>query len=199
MKRAFTVSKLCAGRTHKGHMKKVTSEKEYVKRVEHMKKKVLAMKESALNTFIIADYKKRFLAFEASDWYLAEFSPKELGVWNRAGEMPLRWTNRSLEETAQKVKWALDRKNGFRKKHIRAAHAIPGILQNAMSIIQEEKYLFPIAFKCDTGTRGRARLKTKMVADLDDGCMRSIALTVSGSKKIMLYFGVPKKDISQTA
>jgi hypothetical protein len=40
---------------------------------------------------------------------------------------------------------------------------------------------------------GRKRLKTKMKGDIDDGCMRSIALAISGRNPITVYFGVPKK------
>ena len=191
VKRCFVVSDFCAARTHKGHMKKLESEAHYLKRVEEVKAKVLKMEESALDK-IIGGWKKRLNAYNSSDWSVAEFSPEELGVWSHAGELPLRWTNKSLTETAKKVRWALNRKNGFRHKHIRAAHAIPGILKTSVNVIQKEKYLLPIVFKCDTGTRGRGRLKTKMKGDIDDGCMRSIALSVNGAQKIRVYFGVPR-------
>ena len=69
--------------------------------------------------------------------------------------------------------------------------AIPGIIKTSLSLIQKEKYLLPIAFKGGTGTKGRRGLP-KMKGDLDDGCMRSVALAVTGKKKIKVYFGVPK-------
>jgi hypothetical protein len=33
-----------------------------------------------------------------------------------------------------------------------------------------------------------------MVGDIDDGCMRSIALAMSGKKSIKVYFGVPQEE-----
>jgi len=32
-----------------------------------------------------------------------------------------------------------------------------------------------------------------MKGDIDDGCMRSIAMAISGKKDITVYFGIPKK------
>ena len=40
---------------------------------------------------------------------------------------------------------------------------------------------------------GRKRLKRKMKGDIDDGCMRSIALTIKGAKTIKAYIGIPIK------
>ncbi len=191
VKRCFVVGNLCAARTHKGHMKKVESQEHYLRRVATIKDKVLRMNEAALDK-IIGSYKKRLDAYTAYEWHLAEVSPSEVGVWNRAGELPLRWTNHSLVETADKVRRALGRRNGFKRKHIRAAHAIPGILKTSIDVIQNEDYLLPIVFRCDTGTQGRRRLKHKMKGDIDDGCMRSISLAVMGVKKIKVYFGTPR-------
>ena len=72
------------------------------------------------------------------------------------------------------------------------ALTIPGILKTSIGVIQNEDYLLPIVFKCNTGTQGRRRLKVQMLGDVDDGCMRSIALVVSGVKKIRVYFGTPR-------
>lgn len=150
------------------------------------------MRERELDEIIGGEWQKRLDAYNGSVWRLAEVSPHEVGVWSKAGELPLRWTNHSLKETAEKVRWALKRKNGFRKKHIRAAHAIPGILKTSIGILQKEKYLLSIVFKGNTGTRGRRRLKRQMKGDIDDGCMRSVALAVAGYNKILVYFGVPR-------
>lgn len=60
-------------------------------------------------------------------------------------------------------------------------------------LLQKEKYLLPIIFKGGTGTKGRKRLKRQMKGDIDDGCMRSIALAISGKKILYVYIGFPKK------
>ena len=88
--------------------------------------------------------------------------------------------------------FVVSRKHGFKRPHIRAAKAVPGILNTCVDVIQDEKYLLPIVFEGNTGTRGRWRLKSKMKGDIDDGCMRSIALAVAGRTKIHVYFGVAK-------
>jgi len=105
--------------------------------------------------------------------------------------LPLGWTNGSLFETAEKVKIALDKKSKILKR--RAKHSIPNILKIKDHLLQKEKYLFPIVFKTDIGTQGRKRLKRKMKGDIDDGCMRSIALAISGKNPITVYFGLPLK------
>lgn len=81
----------------------------------------------------------------------------------------------------------------LRRRKIRAAKAVKGILETNIDLIQDEKYLYPIVFKEGTGTNGRKGLKKKMKGDIDDGCMRSIALAINGAKKIKVYFGVPMK------
>jgi hypothetical protein len=67
------------------------------------------------------------------------------------------------------------------------------MLATNVEMLQGEKYLLPIIFKGGTGTRGRHGLKRIMKGDIDDGCMRSIALAVSGTKVIRVYIGFPKK------
>ena len=165
-----------------------------MQRVTLIEKKVLGMKETDLDKIIGSKYQKRLVAYDSYEWHVAEMSPDELGVWRYAGELPLRWTNRTLSETADKVRRALHRKNGFhqKRKHVRAAQAIPGIIQTSLPLIQTNKYHFPIVFKGGTGTLARRRLKLQTVGDIDDGSMRSISLAVTGVKKIRVYFGTPR-------
>ena len=78
-------------------------------------------------------------------------------------------------------------------RKMRAAKAVKGMLETNVGLIQSEKYLYPIVFKGGTGTNGRKGLKKKMRGDIDDGCMRSIALVINGAKTIKVYFGTPRK------
>lgn len=84
-------------------------------------------------------------------------------------------------------------KDFLKKLKSRASAVIPNILKINVDIIQNEKYLLPIVFKGGSGTRGRRRLKNKMKGDIDDGCMRSIAMTINGAQKIKAYIGFPVK------
>lgn len=169
---------------------KINIEQDFESKLTKAKKSVIPLKNDEIDKHISPDWLKRRNSYNNSNWFLAEMNPIELGVWSKAGELPLRWTNGSLSETAERVKKAFARKSKFLSK--RPKHAIPGILKISKHLEQGEKYLYPIVFKTDTGTQGRKRLKRKMKGDIDDGCMRSIALAISGKKNLLVYFGIPK-------
>ena len=170
------------------------------KSFQKAKKEVLLLGPAELDERLIAYYvskrsgkKKTYVtrldAYTVSDWYLGEVTPAEAGVWRRAGELPLRWTNGTLEDTAESVLGALKRKQTLPG---RAGRTIAHILMMDVHLKQKERYLLPIMFKGNTGTRGRARLKRVTKVDIDDGNMRSIALAVHGAKTIRAYIGFPK-------
>lgn len=177
-------------KTKKDYLGKIDKDT-FLKKLKTAKSKILKLKEEDLDKMIASTYVKRLVAFNNSDWYIGTFKPSEVGVWRRAGTLPLEWTNKSLEETAKYVSKGINNKS--KKLVKRAQSAIPNILDINVNLIQKEKYLLPIVFKGGTGTRGRKRLKSKMAGDIDDGCMRSIALTIAGAKKINAYLGFPKK------
>jgi hypothetical protein len=190
VKRCFVLSQLIRWKKrYKGHLKSLTRE-DFFKRLAQAKKKLKKLKEKDLDRIIKGEWEKRLIAYNASNWFLGEARVGEIGVWKRAGGMPLRWTNNSLADTARHVKFALKRKALGKKG--RAIHALPNILKTNVDVIQSEKYLLPIIFKSNTGTRGRKNLKRIMKGDLDDGCMRSVALAVNGAKIIRAYIGFPK-------
>ncbi|MDD3531394.1 MAG: hypothetical protein PHV99_02285 [Candidatus Pacebacteria bacterium] len=149
----------------------------------------MKLKEKELDKLVSPEWPKRLRVYTGSKWFLAHVSPKEVGVWTRAGGLPLRWTNKSLAETAGKVARGLERNSTSIKR--RPKHAIPNILKIKDHLEQKERYLYPIVFKTDTGTMGRKRLKRKMAGDIDDGNMRSIALAMNGRNPITVYFGIP--------
>jgi hypothetical protein len=190
IKRCFVIGNICAKqyRNHKIHQETL---EEHLKRIQRVEARVLQTTSATLDRFISRENRKRFEAYNTYTWYEAIVSTREVGIWRRAGELPHRWTNRTLEETADKVARALSRRNGFRHPRIRAAQTIPALLKTSVHVCQDNKYLLPIVFKGGTGTKGRKRLKYKTAGDIDDGCMRSVALGVSGLKKIRVYFGVP--------
>ncbi len=165
------------------------SETEFHKKLADTKNKILKLGEKDLDKLVCPEWLKRLDAYNNSKWFVTDVSPSEVGVWPRAGSLPLRWTNRSLAETAEKVERGFKRKSESIKR--RPKHAIPNILKIKDQLEQKEKYLYPIVFKTDTGTKARRRLKRKMKGDIDDGCMRSIALAISGKDSIRVYFGVP--------
>lgn len=193
VKRTFAIADHLTQRKRLGNNRKFLkniSEKEFESKLRATKKMILKKTEKQLDKLVTPQWPKRLNAYNNSVWYIAEARPSELGVWVRAGDLPLRWTNGNLKETARRVEAGLKKKSKLIKK--RPKHAIPNVLTIKMHLDQKEKYLYPIVFKTDTGTGGRHRLKNKTKGDIDDGCMRSIALAISGRDPITIYFGRPK-------
>lgn len=154
------------------------------------KKKVFSFSEKKIDSIISRKYKRRLVAYNAHDWFVATVSVDECGVWKRAGGLPLSWTNGNLADTARAVKtYTL---SNFRRLDRRAITAIPGIIRNRSLIEQKEPYLLPIGFTAGTGTGVRKYLRKKVKVDIDDGCMRSIAMAVTGKKSIKMYLGFSK-------
>lgn len=150
------------------------------------------MTDAQLNRYMAQDGGLlRLHSYTASNWHLGEIRTNEVGVWKKAGGLPLSWTNGSLKDTADKVRNSLQKNPKLLTK--RARRAIHNMLATNVGMLQSEKYLLPIIFRGDTGTRGRKGLKRIMKGFIDDGCMRSIALAVHGTKVIRAYIGFPKK------
>jgi hypothetical protein len=191
VKRAFVIAQLIRARKGKKRYLGLLSPAEFEKKLTQAKKKALAMTEKQLDKIISDEYFKRLNAYDASDWFIAEVATREIGVWKRAGGLPLEWTNGSLKETAEKVKKGIETKSKL--VNARARRTIPNILKTNTESLQSEKYLYPILFSDGTGTNGRRGLKKRMKADIDDGCMRSISLAIAGKKALRGYVGFPKE------
>ncbi len=180
VKRCFVISDYLSQQKHLG--------KRFITKLSKAKRIILGLPETLLDKIIKGGYKKRFEAYNKLDWYIGVVKTDEVGVWKRAGGLRLAWTHNSLKETGDIVAQILDKNPKQLTK--RSRMAIPGILKNSLSIIKKEKYLFPIILP--GGTMGRKGLK-RMKGDIDDGCMRSIALAVSGKKIIQAYIGKKNK------
>ena len=155
------------------------------------KKKVLTLSESQLDKILLRkNHNKRRDVYNRMEWYAGTVKTSEVGVWKKAGGLPLAWTRGSLQETGEYVRNAL-RKNPIQLTE-RSRRAIPGILKHSLKIIQTEKYLLPIILPSGTIKICRSGLR-KMKGEIDDGCMRSVALAVSGKKQIKAYIGRSKK------
>ena len=191
VKRAFVVSDFISAKKDRRKHLNFVPENIFKQKLENTKIKVIRLKEFELNKIITNEWKKRLKAYNNSDWFVGEVKTNEIGVWKKAGGLPLSWTNGSLSETAIKVKNALETNPKLLKK--RSRYSIPNILKTNIKLLQKEKYLLPIIFKGGTGTKGRRNLKKQTKYDIDDGCMRSITLAVSGLKTVKAYIGFPKK------
>lgn len=160
----------------------------YQAQVKRANAVVTKIPEALLDAIIKGTTERRIRVYQKLVWHLAEVDTKEVRVWVGAGGLPKKWTRGSLEETGRYVREALN-KNPRGLGH-RARTAIPEILATALPVLQREKYLLPIVIPFGSlDKKGRTRFQ----GDIDDGCMRSIALAVSGKKKIKVYFGLPKK------
>jgi hypothetical protein len=188
VKRTFVISDFLSHQKYSKKQMTSMSRATYVKRLAHAKKVILELPEAMLDMILKGEWRKRSVLYEKLTWHLAEVSTDEVGVWKKAGGLPLAWTKGSLKETGEKTALALKKKSRISKE--RAQTAIPGIIKTSLPFIQKDKYLLPII--TPGGSMGRWGLK-KMKGDIDDGCMRSIALAVSGKKKIKAYVGVYTK------
>ncbi len=189
VKRAYVISDFIGTKKNRRKHLNFVPEKIFKQKLRLVKIKTIKLKESQLNKIIAGLWRKRLVAYNNSRWYLGEVKISEVGVWKKAGSLPLSWTNGSLSETAQKVKYALNHNPELLKK--RSRYGISNMLKTNIHLLQKEKYLLPIIFKGGTGTNGRKGLKKKLKGDIDDGSMRSIALAISGKKILKAYIGFP--------
>ncbi len=193
VKRAFvTAQKMRLSHRKRQRYLPILTRKEFLTKLKRSKRTVNALNERQLDRIIAKEYLKRANAYNNSKWYLVSMSSKELGVWRRAGGLPPEWTCCNLNKTASYVKKGL--KINSTRIRARSKRAIPRIMEFS-DIIVKEKRLFPIVFTSNTGTRGRSLCRTKTRGDIDDGCMRTIALAICGIKKFKVYFGKSKKKI----
>ena len=157
VKRAFIVSDFISAKKDRRKHLNFVPENIFKQKLKRAHKKAMRLKESQLDKIIENEYKKRLVAYNNNNWYLGEVKTNEIGVWKRAGDLPLSWTNGSLVETARKVKYAIEHNPKLLKK--RSRYSIPNMLKMNIHLLQKEKYLLPIIFKGGTGTKGRKRLK----------------------------------------
>jgi hypothetical protein len=192
VKRAFVIANLMQRRKKRRYLGKI-SKQEFDEQLKNTRGKVLEFSEKKLDETIHSVWNKRLIAYNSCKWFVGYIPIDKVGVWRRAGGLPHSWTNVSLEETSEKVSHALKNGSGLLKN--RPRRAIVNMLRINMSGMQNEKYLYPIVFEDGAGTRPRKRLrKSRMKYAIDDGNMRSIALALSGKKKIKSYVGISKKD-----
>ncbi len=189
VKRAFIVAQYIRKRRD-GRYLKTLSEKEFARKLAAAKKYAKGFDDAKLDRAIGKEDATRRDDYNAVRWYLGTVKMREVGVWNGAGGLPFLWTKGSLEETGKKVARALNADPGVLKS--RARRAILGILKTSFRAVQEEKYLLPIVLP--GGFRKSCRKGSKIFrGDVDDGCMRSIALAVAGQKTMRVYMGIRKK------
>jgi len=160
----------------------------FSKELEKTKKSVLRLDERTLDKIIYDEFPPRLAAFNNVEWYLGHMAIDEIGVWKGAGGLPDSWTEGSLKETADMI---VNETDVF-KKNIdllsgdkRAMRAIPYFIR-FKDIIQKDDYFLPIILP--GGYMGREGMKL-MRGDINDGCMRSIAYTLTGDKTIKAYIG----------
>ncbi len=202
VKRTFVLTRFLRkhGVARKNHTK-IPELESYLNAHKKAINEVKKLKENEIDKLILEKFRhinvkkfiktreKRLNSYDTAKWFVAIADSKELGVWKKAGGLPLIWTKGSVAETAKLVADGI--KNNDKKIQKRSRIAIPAIIA-LKKAIQKDAYSFPIVFESGQGTNGRKGLpKTKF--DLDDGNMRAIAYAASGDKKIKVYVGILPK------
>ncbi|OHA06524.1 MAG: hypothetical protein A2934_05290 [Candidatus Sungbacteria bacterium RIFCSPLOWO2_01_FULL_47_10] len=190
VKRCFVGSQYIRGGSDKRRVP-TFERNEFIKKQNQARKYVKRLSEKQLDRIIATEFKKRLMAYNDCDWHIGTINVNEVGVWKGAGGLPVYWTADSLKKTAVKVAWALSRPE---KHRIRALKAIPRILKTSLDLLEQDPYSLPIVLPGGIGTAGRKGLK-KMKGDIDDGCIRAIALAISGKKNLKAYIGSVRHSV----
>ena len=96
VKRAFIISDFVRRQDYRTDYMKPVTPAVYKKQVAKAKKIILQLPEGILDLILAGEWKQRAHAYSKSDWYIAEVSTDEVGVWRAAGHLPLKWTKGSL-------------------------------------------------------------------------------------------------------
>lgn len=147
---------------------------------------VLGMSESELDRMIT--WHPRLNKYNELVWYFEECSIDDLGVWDRAGGLPMAWCIGSVRETAHYI---LNEPKEIARiskydRDKRAINNLPAIAKVA-DIILTKRLFAPIIVP--GGTWRPTPPYRKMKGDIDDGCMRTIAFAIKGYEKINAYVG----------
>lgn len=165
---------------------------EFIEQLQASKAYVQELSEPELDEQILAEhYPKRLKLYNACRWYVGTVHSDEVGVWKGAGGLPMAWTYGSLADTAGLVKAAL--RSSDLELPARARRAIPRIISN-LDLVEKEALLYPIIAPGATmgrGLRGRPYVHFQPLnGDIEDGCMRSLALVIGGRTSFRAYVGL---------
>jgi len=190
VKRAFVVSQYirCKGNKKKRYVP-LFSKKDFAEKLKNAKAYARKLSNAQLDRVIAKEWPPRRDAYNKVKWHIGVVNSDEVAVWKRAGNLPAAWTNGPLSETARKVSIAMKRNSKLLRGG--AKRSVPRILQTSLDATQNDKYLLPIILPASTIPNCRRGMK-KFKGDIDDGCMRSIALAISGKKKIKAYIGTKR-------
>lgn len=190
IKRAYVAAQFVRLERHKRYMPLLTR-KEFSKKLGRAKLRVKKLNNAQLDRIIGKEWKPRRDAYNSVSWYIGTIRTNEVAAWKGAGGLPISWTKGHLAATAKKVSKALHANSKLLKSRIK--RSIPRILQTSVDVAQKDRYLFPIILPAGTIPDARRGMR-KFKGDIDDGCMRSIALAISGKKIIRAYIGVKIRD-----
>lgn len=167
---------------------KAVNEIEFKKKIKLARKQVFERSERELDEYILKD-PKRLSIYNNLSWYLASVAPDEMKVWERAGGLPLKWTNDDPSSAAEYVFQVIKKKKNLSIRKERAFFAVNGILAN-VEAISSEKYLLPIVI---LGGMRKSLIGGEW--GIDDGNMRAIALAGTGKPLLSVYIGLRLRDL----
>ena len=160
------------------------SREDYIQGTEEIIQKVLGMTEENLNKQISSRDPKRLGLYNKLTWYYGRVSIDDMGVWDEAKGLPHEWCLGSVRETSRSYRIAIEEGKTFPFSDF--YRQIPAIKEVA-DVIEKARFFSIIVVSGET-SRGRQNCrKTKW--NIDDGCMRAIALTLTGKEELNAYMG----------
>ena len=156
---------------------------------QEIEQKVSHLNDVELDLEIDWQPRCNMLNSKSLQWTFGKCSIDEIGVWvNREGSggLPREWCVGSVRDTAQAIK-----KNLKRKFSGRVFYAIQGII-NIAEIIVGQRMLSIIAVASGLCYVRRHPPCKNVKYDIDDGCMRAIALALSDQEYINAFVGTMK-------
>jgi hypothetical protein len=122
-------------------------------------------------------------------WIFGKCSIDEIGVWvnhEGSGGLPREWCAGSVRDTVQALN-----ENSSRKFSGRASYAISGIKNIAETLVEHRMLSIIVVVSGLWYQRRRAPCKS-VKYDIDDGCMRAIALAQCDQEYINAFIGMMK-------
>ncbi|MFZ2523163.1 MAG: hypothetical protein WAW92_02140 [Minisyncoccia bacterium] len=172
----------------KEHVPEKADQKTLEDHLAKIKTKSDKMSKRQLLKFFFDNWTQRYDNYMNSEWELREINLADCGVWPKMGNLPEKFTQGNLLDTAISVDELLVDRNKITYKTSRVLY-IEELVDTTTTVLS---YIPPIVI--EGGVIRNNKLKDKMVYkrckyDIDDGNHRMVALALLGETKVLAWVG----------